>query len=112
MNGERVLDETVCDYTGVSLAYGAYNSWIDKNGEEKQLPGLSYTPKQLFWISVASSFCDTIALDKLRDFIGNEKVAYPNFRMFGALRNNKNFGEDFNCPIESPLNPSEKCEVF
>ena len=32
-------------------------SWVSKNGPEKKLPGLPYSPKQLFWVSAANVWC-------------------------------------------------------
>ena len=39
------------------------------NGEEKILPGHDYTPKQLFWISYAHSWCSKYRDEALRDQI-------------------------------------------
>jgi len=35
----------------------AYKRLIRKEGEELSLPGLQYTPRQLFWISSAELYC-------------------------------------------------------
>lgn len=34
------------------------------------------------------------------------------FRVLGPLSNMHDFAHDFNCPINSPMNPAEKCEVW
>lgn len=106
------MEEIVCDYTGVEIAYRAYQNWLNIHGEEKILPGIDYTPKQLFWISVASTFCDTVSLDILQEFILNETVGHPTFRSFGSLSNNRNFGKDFTCALGLRMNPSMKCIIF
>lgn len=112
MDGRLILEKTTCDYTGVEIAYRAYNTWVKIYGKEAQLPGLNYNPKQLFWISSASTFCDTISLDNLKRFIVEDHQVHPTFRVFGSLTNNEHFGKDFNCTIESPMNPAIKCKVF
>ena len=33
------------------------DSWVAHNGAEPLLPGLDYTPRQLFWISGANVWC-------------------------------------------------------
>lgn len=35
----------------------AYRQWVKDNGPEGGLPGLNYTPDQLFWISAANVWC-------------------------------------------------------
>lgn len=112
MDGRLILEKTTCDYTGVEIAYRAYNTWIKIYGREAELPGLNYTPRQMFWISTASSFCDTVSLDNLKRFIVDEHQVHPTFRVFGSLTNNEHFGKDFNCTVESPMNPAIKCKVF
>uniref|UniRef100_A0A1S4KS06 Peptidase M13 C-terminal domain-containing protein n=2 Tax=Ixodes scapularis TaxID=6945 RepID=A0A1S4KS06_IXOSC len=39
------------------LLVQAYKKWVKENGPEAGLPGLKYTPQQLFWISAANVWC-------------------------------------------------------
>ena len=34
------------------------------------------------------------------------------FRIVGALQNNEDFARSFQCPEGSPMNPTEKCDVW
>ena len=43
----------MCDYN-----CRAYEKLTKEQGEELSLPGLPYTPRQLFWISGASVWCN------------------------------------------------------
>ena len=37
----------------------------------------------------------------------------PNrFRVIGSFSNMRDFAADFNCPINSTMNPTNKCEVW
>ncbi len=33
------------------------DAWVAKNGPEHQLPGLDFTPNQMFWVSAANVWC-------------------------------------------------------
>ena len=36
----------------------------------------------------------------------------PEFRVIGPLSNSEQFSQDWNCPVNSPMNPEEKCTVW
>ena len=38
--------------------------------------------------------------------------AYVFFRVLGPMSNSKYFADAFNCPVGSPMNPSEKCAIW
>ncbi|KFM68437.1 hypothetical protein X975_02925, partial [Stegodyphus mimosarum] len=44
-------------------------SWVRDKGIEPKLPGLKYTPNQLFWIGLANSWCDNLRPEILKYFI-------------------------------------------
>ena len=33
------------------------DEWVHTNGEEHRLPGLNFSPRQMFWISAANVWC-------------------------------------------------------
>ena len=82
------------------------------NGEEKYLPGHKFTPKQLFWINYAHSWCSKYRDAALRDQITTGYHSPPEFRINGPLLNNIHFAEDFSCPLHSKMNPEKKCKVW
>ena len=47
----------------------AYERLMKKEGKEQFLPGLQYTPRQLFWISVASLQCNAIRDKQLLNIV-------------------------------------------
>ncbi|XP_031357059.1 neprilysin-2-like isoform X2 [Photinus pyralis] len=112
MNGINTQGENIADNGGVKMAYLAYRSWVQRNGEEASLPGLKYTPYQLFWISVANIWCAKARPEILDKLAVTAHHSLPNFRVTGPMRNSQHFAEDFNCPLTSNMNPEDKCSIW
>ena len=53
LNGRMTLGENIADNGALKSAYHAYERWIEENGEEKPLPLLNLTHRQLFFVSFA-----------------------------------------------------------
>lgn len=110
--GSMSLNENLADNEGFKVALNAYRTWRNKNGEEKRLPSLNQTNEQLFWISAVSSMCTkrTAENKKLQRF--TDEHAGEEIRMNGAVSNSADFAKAFNCPVNSPMNPQQKCNLF
>ncbi|KFM81410.1 Endothelin-converting enzyme 1, partial [Stegodyphus mimosarum] len=86
----------VADNVGLRAAYLAYQSWVRSNTNERNLPGLKYTPDQLFWISAANVYCE---LRESEAFNINSDLFSPGkFRVIGPMSNLPEFSKAFNCP--------------
>jgi len=114
VNGVNTQGENIADNGGIKEAYRAYDAWVAENGPEKQLPGLEYTPKQMFWVSAANVWCAKYRPQamKLRVLTG---VHSPDqFRVQGPFSNMAEFASDWKCPLGSRMNPSaeDKCKVW
>ncbi|XP_030767401.1 neprilysin-2-like [Sitophilus oryzae] len=107
-------DEDVADLAGLKIAYATYLEYEWRNGKEPQLPGLKYTPRQLFWISSALQFCSKYSVRYMRDKYTRNKYNHsPNeIRVNGPLRNLEEFAYDFGCPVGSYMNPVKKCHIW
>lgn len=112
LHGINTQGENIADNGGLKEAYLAYQSWAAVNGPESQLPGLNYTSNQLFWISVANTWCTCHRKESLRQDILTDSHSPPKYRVLVPLRNSEYFHKDFNCKEGSNMNPKDKCSVW
>jgi neprilysin len=54
MNGVTTQGENLADNGGIEQAVQAYHQFVREHGPEKKLPGLKFTPEQLFFLGFAS----------------------------------------------------------
>lgn len=105
--------ENIADIGGIKGAYFAYLNWIEKNGKEPLLNGLEkYSPRQMFWISAANSWCSKMRPEALKNQLINNHHSPAEYRIIGPLSNIPEFSNDFNCPVDSPMNVKNKCNVW
>lgn len=112
VNGINTQGENIADNGGIKEAFRAYLQWIRDHGAEDYLPGIKYSPTQLFWISAANVWCGKYRPEvlKLRIMTGSHSPA-P-YRVIGPLANTPEFAAEFGCPLGSPMNPVKKCTVW
>jgi len=112
LNGANTVGENIADNGGVKEAYYAYEKWVHDNGPEPRLPGLDFSPKQLFWLSAAQMWCSVFRTESTRSRILTAVHSPLPYRVLVPLSNMKEFARDFNCPAGSPMNPVRKCEIW
>uniref|UniRef100_A0A646QCN2 Neprilysin n=1 Tax=Hemiscolopendra marginata TaxID=943146 RepID=A0A646QCN2_9MYRI len=115
VGGLPTFEENLSDNSGLKAAYMAYQSWIETNGEDLPLLGLTeFTGNQLFWLAFASNWCTPSNLitesEKHQEFLN--LLTSNKYRVIGTVQNLEEFANDFNCPSGSPMNPIEKCKVW
>lgn len=113
LNGVLGQGENIADTAGIKLAYRAYQAAIKKgNIREPKLPGLPFTPEQLFWITSAQTWCSVERIEVKKVLILTDNHALSPFRVKGTLSNSRDFARDFSCSPQSAMNPVQKCEVW
>ncbi|KAK5647011.1 hypothetical protein RI129_005475 [Pyrocoelia pectoralis] len=112
INGINTQGENIADNGGIRKAYLAYKSWVKDNGPESRLPGLNYTPEQLFWISMANTWCVKERTEYLMQEILTDSHPPSDIRVLGLVSNSEYFSQDFNCKVNSRMNPVNKCRVW
>lgn len=112
LNGTLNFNENIADNIGIKMAYNTYKNYVKFAGEELMLPGLNYTPEQLFWISGAQVWCSDMGNTVLKEQIQTEVHTVPYWRVLGAFSNMVDFSNDFKCSKNSKMNPAEKCQLW
>ena len=57
LNGINAQGESIADNGGIKEAYRAYRKWTEEDSPELKLPGLDYTPEQMFCKSAGQPGC-------------------------------------------------------
>ncbi|CAH1183162.1 unnamed protein product [Phaedon cochleariae] len=112
LNGVNTQGENIADNGGLKEAYLAYQKWVKRFGEEPKLPGMKYTPNQMFWISAANTWCSKYRPESLKLRILTGYHSPGQFRVQGPMANSDYFYKDFNCPAGTKMNPVHKCRVW
>ncbi|XP_017773210.1 PREDICTED: membrane metallo-endopeptidase-like 1 [Nicrophorus vespilloides] len=109
INGELTVNENIADFGGAKTSYIGYIRWMRKYGPDMKLPGLNYTDKQMYWLSLANIWCANERPESLKFSLLTDVHAPSKFRVNGPLRNIPMFAADFKCPHGSRMNPIDKC---
>uniref|UniRef100_A0A0N5B6V8 Peptidase_M13 domain-containing protein n=1 Tax=Strongyloides papillosus TaxID=174720 RepID=A0A0N5B6V8_STREA len=114
INGILTLSENIADNGGLKLAHRAYMKWLQNNGgEDIEVPGFEkFTNEQLLFISFGRKFCEYSSKDRLEEQIKTDEHTPSEIRTNVALSNYKPFSDAFNCPVNSKMNPEDKCELW
>jgi len=112
VKGKQTLGENIADNGGLKSAYHAYLDWVKNNGEEKPLPGLDLTHRQLFFVAFSQVWCSNSKPQADQMALLTDPHSPARFRVIGPLSNSIEFSEQFECPKGSRMNPTNKCEVW
>ncbi|XP_071859700.1 neprilysin-11 isoform X2 [Bombus fervidus] len=113
VNGVNTQGENIADNGGIREAYKAYQRFRIRNTNRLALPGLAnYSQEQLFFIGFAQVWCGSYTNGALKSKLIQGVHAPNHFRVIGTLSNNADFAKAWNCPVESPMNPSRKCILW
>ncbi|XP_032027679.1 endothelin-converting enzyme 2 isoform X4 [Hylobates moloch] len=112
LNGRQTLGENIADNGGLKAAYNAYKAWLRKHGEEQQLPGVGLTNHQLFFVGFAQVWCSVRTPESSHEGLVTDPHSPARFRVLGTLSNSRDFLRHFGCPVGSPMNPGQLCEVW
>jgi putative endopeptidase len=110
VNGKTTLSENIADLGGVKMAFKAYRSL--RKDAAKVYVADGYTEDQQFFIAVGQAWCTRDRPAELAKRLQSDPHAPPKFRVYGALRNLREFSEAFSCAPGTPMNPAKACTVW
>lgn len=110
VDGKLTLAENVADLGGVKLAFKAYRAL--RKDAAKLYVADGFTEDQQFFIAVGQAWCTRDRPAELAKRLQSDPHAPPKFRVYGSLRNMKEFSEAFSCAPGTPMNPAKSCSVW
>lgn len=109
ITSKLTLGEDIADNGGLQTSYQAYKTLVSADETQQlTLPGLSYTPEQIFFIAQAQTLCTQYRSQKI-SWILHSPAKY---RVIGPMSNSDAFSRVFMCSPGTPLNPPNKCIVW
>ncbi|KAI0687125.1 metalloprotease [Cytidiella melzeri] len=115
VNGNLTSGENIGD-SGLIQAYRAWKAQFDesnKAGNEYLLPGLNYTPDQLFFMSFARAWAENAKAESLVAQVRSDPHSPARYRVEGTIYNIPEFAEAFKCSPNAKHNPpAEKRCLF
>ncbi|RHY73833.1 hypothetical protein DYB30_011468 [Aphanomyces astaci] len=109
LDGKLTLVETIADNGGLNTAYRAYRDYVNAVAEATK-----YTKEageKMFWIRYGQSWCEKNSDEHLQFLLADEHPP-GRYRLIGAVQNSVDFATVFNCPVDSPMNPTKKCVLW
>lgn len=114
----NTLPDDISDNGAVRNSFMAYKIQVLQAEENEvtkrnlRLPGLSATPEQLYFLGLASQDCTPHTKRTMKLTIENDSHSPSQYRVNMPLRNSRAFANAFSCPLGSPMNPEQKCQLW
>jgi putative endopeptidase len=106
VNGKLTLGENIADLGGLTIAYYAYQKYLDENGRET-ING--FTPEQRFFIAFGQVWQNNIREAELVQRIKSDSHSPGKYRVNGTLSNMPEFFEAFEVKDGDPMRqPADK----
>ncbi|RHZ40471.1 hypothetical protein DYB26_015793, partial [Aphanomyces astaci] len=109
LDGKLTLRETIADNGGLNTAYRAYRDYVHAEAEATKYT--KETGEKMFWISHAQLRCAKNSDEYLQILLADEHPP-GRHRLIGSVQNSVDFAKVFNCPVDSPMNPTKKCVLW
>ncbi|CAH8848729.1 unnamed protein product [Trichobilharzia szidati] len=109
----KAQGEILSDNGGMRAAFKTYQRLLknpaNQTNESSESP---FASERSFFLNFAQTFCEKYTLQGLFKHMSDTEHVIGQYRVIGVLSNSKMFSKAYNCPKDSPMNPSEKCYVW
>ena len=103
----NTLSEDFADISGIQIAFQTFEKKLGKDGLKfRPFENCFFNNEQLFFISLAHYYCGEYPTDE------NGPHSHARLRILNTLRNSPAFANAFNCPLWSPMNAVDKCQIW
>lgn len=115
LNGENTVGENIADNGGIRMAYKAYEKLLkdECGGQDTRLQGLEHlSGKQLFFVAEAMVWCSKMRTERRRLLIQYDTHSPDKYRVNIPMQNMLEFSAAFNCPSNSSMNATNRCQLW
>uniref|UniRef100_A0A3Q0KBE3 Family M13 non-peptidase homologue (M13 family) n=1 Tax=Schistosoma mansoni TaxID=6183 RepID=A0A3Q0KBE3_SCHMA len=112
---KKITRSVINEASGLDIARSAFEDWINDSPGEKylrNLPGVTFNSKQLFYLIYAQTFCHDMDLwDEYYQMI--IRTPQPPYEVLvnHIMNELPDFSDTFNCPVGTPMNPKKRCRA-
>jgi putative endopeptidase len=108
--GKLTLSDNVADLAGVRAAFDAYRTL--RKDAPKAYVADGFSEDQQFFLAVAQAQCTRDRPAEVQRRLTVDAESPPKFRVYGALRNMREFTEAFSCAPGTPMHPAKVCSIW
>jgi len=111
-NGKLVVGESVADLGGLTVAYAAYQKFLEGQPRPPVISG--FTPEQRFFLGYAQIWAQNIRPEAARLRVATDPHPLGRFRVNGPLSNMPMFAQAFQCKAGDPMvrPPDRRCQIW
>jgi putative endopeptidase len=110
IQGQLTLGENIADLGGVKMAFKAYRA-LRKDAAKTYIAD-GFSEDQQFFVAVGQAWCGRERPAETERRLTVDPHSPSKFRVYGALRNMREFADAFSCVAGTPMRPARTCTVW
>jgi len=110
IQGQLTLGENIADMGGVKMAFRAYRA-LRKDAAKTYIAD-GFSEDQQFFLAVGQAWCGRERPAETERRLAVDPHSPAKFRVYGALRNLREFADAFSCVAGTPMRPARPCAVW
>ena len=107
VNGHLTLGENIADVGGLKLTLAAMRARAQQSSAHSKFSG-----DQALFLSFAQDWCTNVTPETLRLRVSTDPHSPQQWRVNGPVSDNPDFAKAFSCKLGTPMNPTNRCEVW